>query len=272
MAKHTIKTFHPLRRATIGVLEAASHKHMIHALLEVDVSTARSLIRRYRATSGESLSFTAYLVHCLGRAVAMNRHMHACRDWRNRLILFYDVDVSTTVEREVDGSKQVIPYIVRAANTKSILDIHREIRGAQSRKSSEAGVFPLMRIFVALPLFLRSIVFRVTNRFPHVMKENVGTVMLTSVGMFGSSGGWGIPVATHTLNVTVGGIVSRPVRVGDTLLDKDYLCVTASFDHDIIDGAPAARFLERYASIITEAEALTHLVQQSESGHNRQFG
>lgn len=264
MAKYTVKPFHPLRRATVGVLEAASHKHMIHALLEVDVSKARTLIRRYKEETGDSLSLTAYLIHCLGRAVALNRHMHACRDWRNRLIIFDDVDVSTTVEREVDGSKQVIPYIVRAANSKSMLDVHREIRGTQSSTPTEAGVFPLMRIFVALPLFLRSRIFRIMDRFPHVMKGNIGTVMLTSVGMFGSGGGWGIPVATHTLNVTVGGIVNRPVRFDDAIWEGEHLCITVSFDHDIIDGAPAARFLDRYASIIMEAEALQQLVTYSQ--------
>lgn len=264
MAKHTVKPFHPLRRAVIGGLEAASHKHMIHALLEVDVAEARTLMRRYKEANGESLSFTAYLIHCLGRAVAMNRHMHAFRDWRNRLILFEEVDVSTTVERDVNGSKQVIPYVVRAANEKSVLQIHNEIRGTQARRSTEGDVYKLMRIFVALPLFLNTLVFRVMDRFPHLMKKNVGTVMLTSVGMFGSGGGWGIPVATHTLNVTVGGIVSRPVRVGDTLVDKDHLCMTVSFDHDIIDGAPAARFLDRYATIISTAEALKQLVKSEE--------
>jgi pyruvate/2-oxoglutarate dehydrogenase complex dihydrolipoamide acyltransferase (E2) component len=260
VAEYTVKEFHPLRRATIGVLEAASHKHMIHALLEVDVSKARSLISQYKAETGNSLSFTAYLIHCLARVVARNRHMQACRDWRNRLILFDDVDVSTTVERELNGTRQVVPFIVRAANGKSVLEIHSEIRGTQSDTPSEAGVYPLMRLFVALPVFLQSIIFRVMNRFPQIMKKNVGTVMLTSVGMFGSGGGWGIPVATHTLNVTVGGIMHRPVCCGDSLHEKEHLCITASFDHDIIDGAPAARFLDRFAAIISEADALQQLV------------
>jgi hypothetical protein len=40
------KPFHPLRRTTVGVLEAASRKHMIHALLEVDVSEPRINLRQ----------------------------------------------------------------------------------------------------------------------------------------------------------------------------------------------------------------------------------
>lgn len=264
MAKYTVKPFHPLRRATIGVLEAASRKHMIHALVEVDVSATRSLVRRYKAKTGNALSFTGYLIHCLGHTVAKNRHMHACRDWRNRLILFDDVDVSTTVEREVNGSKQVIPYIVRAADKKSLWDIHQEIRATQGDRSTTSSVYPLMHLFVALPLFLQSFLFRLMNRFPHLMKKNVGTVMLTSVGMFGSGGGWGIPVATHTLNVTVGGIANHPYRTADEI-QEEHLCITVSFDHDIIDGAPAARFLEHYVATITEGEALKQLVAHAAS-------
>lgn len=88
---------------------------MIHGLLEVDVSKPRCLIQEHRAQTGEALSFTAFIIYCLGQAVDQNRHMHAYRDLRNRLILFKEVDVSTTVEREIDGRKEVIPTIIRAA-------------------------------------------------------------------------------------------------------------------------------------------------------------
>jgi hypothetical protein len=43
---YAVKRFPPMRRATTGLLEAASRKHMIHAILEVDVSVPRDLIRR----------------------------------------------------------------------------------------------------------------------------------------------------------------------------------------------------------------------------------
>ena len=107
-----------MRRATTGILEAASRKHMIHAILEVDVSEPRDLIRQYQAMNGETLSFTSYLIHCLANAVDVNKHMYAYRDWRNRLILFDDVDVSTPIERDVGDKKQVIPFILRSANMK----------------------------------------------------------------------------------------------------------------------------------------------------------
>jgi pyruvate/2-oxoglutarate dehydrogenase complex dihydrolipoamide acyltransferase (E2) component len=257
---YQVKRFHPLRRATIGILDAASKKHMIHALIEVDVSRPRELIRQYKAQTGETLSFTSYLIHAFARAIDRNRHMQAYRDWRNRLILFDEVDVSTTIERDLGERKQVLPYVVRAANTKPLIEIHREIRAAQSRAPEQVGAFPLMRLYLALPLFVRGFFCQVMDRFPVLMKENVGTVMLTAVGMFGSGGGWGIPVATHTTNITVGGIVHRPVLRPDGVKNHEHLCLTASFDHDIIDGAPAARFMQRLQEIVIDCTSLESLV------------
>ena len=257
--RHEVKPFPPMRRATTGILEAASRKHMIHAILEVDVSKPRDLIRRYQAMNGETLSFTSYLIHCLANAVHINKHMHAYRDWRNRLILFDDVDVSTPIERDVGDKKQVVPLILRSANMKPLLELHREIRQAQSSEPERTGVFPLMRIFLIIPTFISGAFFRIMDRFPHVMKNNGGTVMLTNVGLFGEGGGWGIPIATHTLNVTVGGIINRPIVTSRGLEESEHLCLTVSFDHDIIDGAPAARFLQRFKEIIEGGESLKQL-------------
>jgi pyruvate/2-oxoglutarate dehydrogenase complex dihydrolipoamide acyltransferase (E2) component len=256
---YEVKTFPPIRSATIGVLDAASRKHMIHAIFEVDVSKPRDLIHQYKARNGETLSFTSYLIHCLAGAINLNKHMHAYRDWRNRLILFDEVDVSTPVERIVGEEKQVIPTILRSANMKSLLELHHEIRQAQSSGPENTGVFPLMRLFILIPTFIRGLIFRIMDRFPTVMKNNGGTVMLTNVGLFGEGGGWGIPIATHTLNVTVGGIIYRPVATPRGLEDREYLCLTVSFDHDIIDGAPAARFLQRFKEIIEGGESLKQL-------------
>lgn len=240
----------------MGVLQAANRKHMIHALLEINVTKPRNLIRQYEVKSGESLSFTSYLIHCLSKAVDINKHMHAYRDWRNRLILFDDVDVSTPIEREVGDKKQVIPLIVRSANRKSLLEIHLEIREAQYSEPEAMGVFPVMRFYLMIPAFISRLFFRAMDRFPHLMKKNGGTVMLTNVGMFGGGGGWGIPIATHTLNVTVGGIIHRQIAAPQGAEERDHLCLTVSFDHDIIDGAPAARFLQRFKEIIEAGDSL----------------
>jgi pyruvate/2-oxoglutarate dehydrogenase complex dihydrolipoamide acyltransferase (E2) component len=78
-----------------------------------------------------------------------------------------------------------------------------------------------------------------------------GTVVVTSVGMFGKGGGWGIGfLPTHNLGITVGGINQKPGVHEGQIAIREYLNATLSFDHDIIDGAPAARFTNKLSEII----------------------
>jgi pyruvate/2-oxoglutarate dehydrogenase complex dihydrolipoamide acyltransferase (E2) component len=246
---YTIKPFPAYRQATLDVLAASSRKHMIHGLIEVDVTKPRQRLREIKENTSEALSFTGYIIYCLARAVDMNKHMHAYRNWRNQLIIFDEVDVSTTIERLVDGRNEVVPTIIRAANRKSVYEIHQEIRQTQASKVEEAGVFRLVQLYLAIPAFIRRWFFRILDRSPLLMKKNCGTVLVTAVGMFGDGAGWGIPIASHTLNLTVGGIDCRPTNTAQDE-KREYLCLTLSFDHDIIDGAPAARFVQRFKELV----------------------
>jgi pyruvate/2-oxoglutarate dehydrogenase complex dihydrolipoamide acyltransferase (E2) component len=74
--------------------------------------------------------------------------------------------------------------------------------------------------------------------------------------MFGEGGGWGIPLAPYTLNVTLGGIGEKPGVMDGRIEIREYLSLTVSFDHDIIDGAPAARFTECFKDLIENAYGL----------------
>lgn len=74
--------------------------------------------------------------------------------------------------------------------------------------------------------------------------------MVTAVGMFGKGGGWGIPVANFPLTVTLGGIVEKPGVIDERIEVREYLDVTVSFDHDIIDGAPVARFTRQFRELV----------------------
>jgi pyruvate/2-oxoglutarate dehydrogenase complex dihydrolipoamide acyltransferase (E2) component len=38
--------------------------------------------------------------------------------------------------------------------------------------------------------------------------------------------------------------------VGGQIVPREFLHLTASFDHDVIDGAPAARFIQRFKELI----------------------
>lgn len=237
---YTIEPFPFSRQVTADGLAESSKKHWIHALIEVDVTKPRSRLQELKQETGQSLSFTGFIIYCCARAVDENKHMHAYRDWHNRLILFDEVDIFTPVERLVEGHNEVHRTIIRAANRKSVWEIHQEIRQAQSGQAAETVVVRTSKLYVAMPAFVRRFFYRFITGSPHLMKKNAGTVLVTSVGMFDSGVGWGIPLPAHTLTVTVGGIASRPPVRGDHIENREHLCRPLTFDHDIIDGALAA--------------------------------
>ena len=91
---------------------------------------------------------------------------------------------------------------------------------------------------------------------PWWIKRFGGTIAVSSVGMFGDGPGWGIPISPAPLMVTVGGIGPRLVMVDGHLEAREHLSLTISVDHDIVDGAPAARFAARLRQLIENAHGL----------------
>lgn len=75
--------------------------------------------------------------------------------------------------------------------------------------------------------------------------------------MFRKGAGWGIPISTHTVGITLGGIVEKPGVVDGRIETREYLNVTISFGHDIVDGAPAARLTQRLKELIESGSGLT---------------
>jgi pyruvate/2-oxoglutarate dehydrogenase complex dihydrolipoamide acyltransferase (E2) component len=255
-----------IRRLMAAAYRATQHKPMIHGLLEVDVTRAREFLRKHKANTGEALSFTAFLIACLAKAVDEHKAMQAVCFGSKRLILFDDVDVLTDIERDVADQKYIIPTIIRAANHKTVSGLHDEIRAAQ-----RADVKNVRKRFPFL--FLPAVLSRpflwafgwIGRRRPRLWKETIGTVEISAVGMFGNGAGWGIPPApATTLMVTVGGIGDKPVVVDGHAAVQEYLSLTISFDHDIVDGAPAARFTQRLKELIESSYGLDDSTVKSE--------
>ncbi len=258
--------FPKLRRVLALMYPAVQRTHKIHGLVEIDVTDARRILRERKMATGEPLSFTAFIIACLAHAVDENIALNACRQGTKQLALFKAVDVVVPVERDMEGRKQPIMYIVRAANTKDVREITREIRSAQvaSVERTWKG-FQAERWLQHVPMFaLRgawAIFWWARGRYPRLQKRYGGTVGLTAVGMFGRGGGWAIPLDYHTLDVAVGGIAEKPGVIDGQIAIRSYLDMTLSFDHDIVDGAPAARFVSRLRELIESGyglDALSH--------------
>ncbi|MBE0680209.1 MAG: 2-oxo acid dehydrogenase subunit E2 [Bacteroidales bacterium] len=50
--------------------------------------------------------------------------------------------------------------------------------------------------------------------------------------------------------ITVGSIEKRMVYTGAGHEEREYLCLAGSFDHDIVDGAPGARFMNQFIETV----------------------
>jgi pyruvate/2-oxoglutarate dehydrogenase complex dihydrolipoamide acyltransferase (E2) component len=246
--------FLKIRRGYTDILAATKRKDIIHGLVEIDVTKAHRLMRQ-REAAGEDLSFTAFLIHAVARAVDEDRMMHAYRR-RDRLILFDEVDVNTQIEAAVGGQRIVESLLIRSANSKSVEQLTSEIRGGQRHNAQSERRYRGVLAFLSLPRPVRALVWRFVLGNPEWFKRLGGTVGISSVGMFGPAGGWGIPIAPPTLMITVGGIVTKPRYVDGELQPRELLDLTISVDHEVVDGAPAARFARRLAELVEQADGL----------------
>jgi pyruvate/2-oxoglutarate dehydrogenase complex dihydrolipoamide acyltransferase (E2) component len=246
----------PYKRFAAAAYWSVRHKPTMHGLLEVDVTEARSILRAHQARTGEALSFTAFLTVCLGKAVDEHKAVQALRQGKRKLVVFEDVDVATRIEHEVDGERYVVPYIVRAANRKTVREVHDEIRSAQRADArAELGRLGLVPSALHKPFIWAFTA--IAERHPRLWKKTMGTVGITSVGMFARGTGWGIPVPAPTaLMLTVGGIGEKEVVSEGRVAVREMLSLTISIDHNVVDGAPATRFTERLKELIESGYGL----------------
>ena len=239
----------------IGV--AAFAKHHIRVILELDVTEARNRIACLKE-QGESISFNAWLIKCISQAISEYKPIHGLRKGKRKVILFEDIDISVMIEREINGVKVPLPYLVRGTNKKSIAEISAEIGSGRKQDIENEKDFVLgggksrvlMKTYYALPGFIRSFAWKQMIKRPFFFKKNMGTVMVTSLGMIGEMHGWIIPVSVHPLCFAVGSVVKKPWVVVDEIKIREILYLTALVDHDVIDGAPAVRAFTRLKKLV----------------------
>jgi pyruvate/2-oxoglutarate dehydrogenase complex dihydrolipoamide acyltransferase (E2) component len=245
------------RRMMRATLDIARQQNNIQALIEVDISKPREMIRNHKEQTGERLSLTAYVVACLGRAIAHHPQLNSFRKGQ-KLIMLDDVTISVMVERELEGEQMPENLGVRCAQKKSLREIHKEIRAAQQHADDGLGGLEGMTWIRYIPGFLMRSFVRLASRNVSMMKR-YGAVGVTAIGMFYSKNQalWAIPlVGGATVAVAIGGIVERPCLVDSQLESHEHLCLTVTFNHEIVDGAPAARFLKTFSEILKSGDLL----------------
>jgi pyruvate/2-oxoglutarate dehydrogenase complex dihydrolipoamide acyltransferase (E2) component len=241
------------RQLTFDVGRIGLAKHHVRALLEVDVTEARRLIKQSRH-SGRKISFTAWLIKAIADCVALHPPVAGANDpRRNHVLVFEDVDISMVVEKEVNGARVPLPYVIRKADKKTLSEIQDEIELAKSQKVKGEGDYVLgeeqsalgMKLFVRLPQWLRLFLMRVlVLNHPKRVKDMMGTVMVTTVGMVGHTRGWIMPFGMHPLCLAFGSLNEQAAVYKGEIQKREILHLTVLIDHDVIDGVPAARFVD----------------------------
>ena len=245
------------RRMVAASAGVGREQSNIQALIEVDITKARSKISEHYKKTGERPSLTAYVITCLAQTMAEFPQFNGFRKG-NRLILLDDVTIGVLVERKLGDELVPDSLGIQAAQRKSYLQIHQEIRAAQSHADDGLGGLSGANWVRFIPGFLLRTFIRLASKNLRMMKR-YGAVGVTAVGMFAprNEAMWVLPlVGGATVALAVGGIVERPHLADGRVEDHEHLCLTVIFNHDIVDGAPAARFIRRFSELIRNAELL----------------
>lgn len=228
----------------------SSLRHHVFGIMEVDVTEARRTISDLKK-GGSPISFTSWLLKCVGDVVNKYPVIHGVKKGKRKIITFDSVDISIIVEKMVGSVPVPIPYIVREANNISVSDIFNEIRAARDQGINDEGDYVLgesrgaflMNLYYLLPGFMRRLSWRMILSNPKLVKNLMGSVIVTSVGMVANVRGWIIPRSIHPLCFAIGSINPRPGVVNGEICVREYLPITVLIDHDVIDGSPAVRVI-----------------------------
>ncbi|MBE9607833.1 2-oxo acid dehydrogenase subunit E2 [Chitinilyticum piscinae] len=241
----------PERNLIFDVLAEGRRKKTIYLTGDAELGHLRNLIASHKAQE-IPLSLTACLGKALACALQEQPEMQSYLRGSKKRIVFNSIDLACMIERELpDGCRQPLHYIIRDCQNKSLPIIQQELQQARIAPVGAGGpLSPLENWFLHWPGWLRWFVWLWIRRDPYTSKQLMGTVGLTSIGMFGSGAMLILPISPLTLTLSIGG-VSKKLIIKDGQLDE---CESIQFalaaDHDVIDGAPLMRFASRLKEII----------------------
>jgi pyruvate dehydrogenase E2 component (dihydrolipoamide acetyltransferase) len=190
---------------------------------EADASAMVDL-RRQLAEDGVEVSYNALLLTILGRALRDHPRLNASLAG-DSIQVWRDVHVGLAV----DSDRGLLVPVVRDVDTKGLLQLEAEIRALAGR--ARAGR--------STPEELRG-----------------GTFTLTNLGMYGIDSFTPIINLPECAILGVGRIRTQPAFIGDKVVPRQQVWLNLTFDHRLVDGAPAARFLQRVVQMIEQPHLL----------------
>ena len=222
--RDTIEAMTPQRLAIakhmIASRATSAHAHTIHEIDFGNVVRARQHMKADFDARGVKLTYTAFMVQAVGQALAEFPLVNASVDGDQ---IVYRGDINVGVAVALDDS--LIVPVVRNVDELSLLGIARQIDDLARRA-------------------------RTKKLKPDEVKG--GTFTLSNHGIFGPE--FGVPVINQpqVAIISTGAIKKRVVvdQRTDAIMVRPTAIFCMSFDHRIIDGATADRFLARIRQLI----------------------
>lgn len=206
---------------------SSSFTHIPHAFLSVEVDASNLLLSKKKVESslGITVPYDAFFVSVVARALKQHRILNSTLVGEE-IRLLPDVNVGVAMATE----KGLIVPVIHQADTKSISDLAQAVTDLAERAGTEK-------------LSLKDV--------------KSGSFTITNLGMFG------VDSFTPIINPGQAGIVSfgrikEEPRVEDgKVVVKPVLRIGLSFDHRIVDGAPASRFLSTVKELLEKPGLLS---------------
>jgi pyruvate dehydrogenase E2 component (dihydrolipoamide acetyltransferase) len=191
---------------------------------EVDATNLVSARGQFNAEIERKISYNAFIVLAAARALREHPHVNV-RLTESGMITLDEIHVGIAVDTE----RGLMVPVIRNADRKSLLEIETQIHELALRA-----------------LEGKSLPDELTG----------GTFTVTNLGVYGVDAFTPIINPPEAAILGVGRLAPRPFTVGRELMVRDTVSLSLSFDHRLIDGAPAAQFLQRIATLIQRPMAL----------------
>jgi hypothetical protein len=219
-----------------------------YLFLDIDMTWAEEF-RHTLAKYGMRSTATAFLL----KAIAIAQRSHP--DTRTamlpfgRTVVFNNIVAGFTVERLIGKQPTLFFGAIEQPDTKSVVQISEELKAHAEADLDEVFHMDLQHKFTKMPWFLRRLIIWIGMRYPELRLKCMGaTFGLSSLGKFGLKAI--IPPCVSTSTFGVGTIETRPVVRDGRIEARKMMTLTLNFDHRVIDGAPAARFLKDIKTLL----------------------
>jgi pyruvate dehydrogenase E2 component (dihydrolipoamide acetyltransferase) len=207
----------PVRRTIASRMRAGAHETApVTLTTRCDATNLVALREQFRAAQSGSDSVVPGYNDILIKltAAALLRHPLLAAQWNDRQILLPD---GIHVSLAVDTDAGLLAPVIRDADKSTLRQV-----AAETRRLADLA--------------------RGGKLSPDQMQGGVFTV--TNLGMFGIDAFTPIINLPQCAILGVGRIVREPAVVNDQIVPRDQLTLSLTFDHRVVDGAPAARFLQ----------------------------